>query len=366
MNASSPHPSPHRRRGGWRDIARLVTAACLTLAAVVSSSAPTHAVTIDWVTVGDPGNAADTTGYGAVAESYRIGKYEVTIGQYADFLNAAAKSDPYSLYNTSMASDLSIAGISRAGSSGSYTYSVIGPSGSTPAGASSPTNRPIAFVSWFDAARFANWMHNGQGSGSTETGAYTLVGGQTSGMAPAKNPDAQFYIPTEDEWYKAAYYKGSGTSAGYWNYATQSDTAPGNTIGSGANQANYYSYGYAVTQSSIYSATQNYLTDVGAFSNSVSAYGTFDQTGNVFEWNDLTGAGDSARGLRGGNWYDSAVYLSSSYRGVLAPSYTLLNVGFRLASPVASGVPEIDPAGFGSVAALLTGALGLLERRRKR
>ncbi|MFM8290591.1 MAG: PEP-CTERM sorting domain-containing protein, partial [Planctomycetia bacterium] len=94
-------------------------AAVLLLALSVTAA---HAVTIDWVTVGDPGNANDTinTGtnpnYGAVADSYQIGKYDVTISQYTDFLNAAAKSDPYSLYNSNMASDLTIAGISRAGS----------------------------------------------------------------------------------------------------------------------------------------------------------------------------------------------------------------------------------------------------------
>ena len=138
-----------------RLIRRLAFAVAL-VSMVVTRTA--HAVTIDWVTVGDPGNAADTTGYGAVADSYQIGKYEVTIQQYTDFLNAAAKSDPYSLYNTSMATNLNIAGISRTGSSGSYAYSVIGPSGSTPSGASSPGNRPIVYISWWDAARFANWM----------------------------------------------------------------------------------------------------------------------------------------------------------------------------------------------------------------
>ena len=299
------------------------------LISIVSSA---HAVTIDWVTVGDPGNAADDTGYGAVSDSYRIGTYEVTIAQYADFLNAVAETDPHSLYNPSMASDLSIAGISRSGTSGGYSYSVInngGPSG----------NRPITYVSWFDAARFANWMQNGQGSGSTETGAYTLSGA-TSGDAPAVNSGAQFYVPTEDQWYKAAYYKGGSTNAGYWDYATQSDTAPGNTIGSGSNQVNWYAGDYAVTHAADWDENQNYLTDVGAFTNSASTYGTFDQNGNVFEWNDLTAAASSVRGWRGGDWeYGGSFYLRSSERDIeFDPSYETPNIGVRLASPVA--VPE--------------------------
>jgi MYXO-CTERM domain-containing protein len=330
--------------GGWAVRKRkrspvnrsLVTAAsCLTLA--LAGVVPARAVTIDWVTVGDPGNAADDTGYGAVDSEYRIGKYEITIGQYTEFLNAVAASDPYLLYFTSLEFDTTIAGILRSGVSGSYAYSVISPSGLVPPGASSPSNRPVTNTSWFGAARFANWMHNGQGAGGTETGAYTL-NGTIRGAAPARNPGALFYIPTEDQWYKAAYYKGGSTNAGYWDYATQSDAPPGNSIGSGANQANYYAGDFAVTQSVDSSGDQNYLTDVGAFTNSVSAYGTFDQTGNVIEWNDLLGTSDVSRGLRGGYWgRDDG--LSSSYRNPADPSNNQYNqVGFRLAAPVA--VPE--------------------------
>ena len=310
-----------------------------------------HAVTIDMVTVGNPGNANDTGGThnGAVAYSYQIGKYDVTIGQYTDFLNAVAATDTYSLYNGSMATNLNVAGIARNGSSGSYRYSVIAPSGTTPAGASSPVNRPITYVNWFDSARFANWMANGQPTGAqssttTENGAYN-VNGATSGTAPAKNvtnPNTSaaptFFIPNENEWYKAAYYSptlNSG-SGGYYTYATQSNTAPGNQIGGTANQANYAPGGvYSVTQSS-YNSNQNYLTDVGAFSSSGSFYGTFDQSGNVYQWNDLDGlaSSGSSRGVRGGYWGSDEDGVSSSDRVDDAPSNEYNGVGFRLASPV--------------------------------
>jgi formylglycine-generating enzyme required for sulfatase activity len=236
--------------------------------------------------------------------------------------------------------------------------------------------RPITYVSWFDAARFANWMANGQGSGSTENGAYDLAN-WTSGTAPAKNlinPNTgaapTFYIPNTNEWYKAAYYSpllNSG-SGGYYAYATQSNDAPGNTIGSGANQANYAPGGvYSVTQSGGYYENQNYLTNVGAFSGSGSFYGTFDQSGNVYQWNDLDGAAGSSRGLRGGDWTDNDPFnLSSSYSALYEPSAENGLLGFRLASPVSgpSAVPEIDPNGLGAVLGLIVGGLGLLERRR--
>ena len=146
------------------------------ISAVVFQSA--SAVTIDWVPVGNPGNPAvntimndGTSGYGAVAYNYNIDKYDVTVGQYTAFLNSVAATDTYGLYDPSMATNLNIAGVSRSGSSGSYSYSVIG----------SSANLPITYVSWGDAARFANWLQNGQptgaeGPGTTETGAYTLNG----------------------------------------------------------------------------------------------------------------------------------------------------------------------------------------------
>jgi formylglycine-generating enzyme len=292
-------------------------------------------VVVQFVRVGDAGNAADTNpaGYGAVGYEYRIGTYEITIGQYTKFLNAVAKTDTYGLYSTSMGTDLNLAGISRSGSTGSYTYAVMNNGGDS-------SNRPIAYVSWLDAARFANWMHNGQPIGSqnantTEDGAYTFTGAPLA-SAPAKNAGARFYIPTENEWYKAAYYKGGSTNAGYWDYATKSNSAPGNTIGSGANQANYWVGDFAVTQLNNRSASQNYLTNVGAFTGSQSAYGTFDQHGNVWEWNDLIGTAGSSRGLRGGNWSDSTgpFYFSSSFSFSRPPGVGDDYFGFRLASPV--------------------------------
>ncbi|MFM7242575.1 MAG: formylglycine-generating enzyme family protein [Planctomycetaceae bacterium] len=347
-------------------VRRLATPAVVAVILGTLAVPKARAVTIDWVTVGDAGNEADTTGQpnpaGAVNYAYRIGKYEVTIQQYTDFLNAVDPNgtNPYGLYNNSMGTNGNIRGILfSSGSASGQKYSPIG----------SP-NRPITYVSWFDAARFANWMQNGQGSGSTETGAYTLVDGQTSGWASAKNPGATFYIPTENEWYKAAFYKGGSAYARYWDYAMKSNNGPSNSTSTDGrtNQANFLDGVYTVTQSFDYDSNQNYLTDVGAFTNSASYYGTFDQTGNVYEWNDLTGAAGSSRGLRGGGWNTGTlVYLSRFARGVYDPSYEFNDYGFRLASPASLvAVPEIDPAGMGSVLALVTGALGLIERRRKR
>jgi formylglycine-generating enzyme required for sulfatase activity len=299
---------------------------------------------------------------GAVADRFAIGKHEVTISQYTTFLNSVAVSDPYGLYNASMGTDLNVAGVLRSGGPGSYSYSITGPNGTTPVGANTSGNRPIAYVSWFDAARFANWMNNGATNGAdTETGAYTL-NGVTTGDAPARNPGATWWIPTDDEWYKAAYYKGGGTNAGYWLYPTQSSDGsmpPGNTIGGAVDQANYRKANlYSVTQSATLSSSQNYLTDVGAFSNSGSAYGTFDQGGNLEEWNDLNGTAGS-RGLHGGDWNDNASLgmSSSSTIGVYSPDRERATIGFRIAT-----VPE--PTTYAML--LMAGACAVWSRLRKR
>jgi formylglycine-generating enzyme required for sulfatase activity len=319
------------------------------LAGIALSTPAFAAVNIDYVPVGNAGNTADSTGYGAVAYNYQIARNETTISQYAEFLNAVAKTDTYSLWNSNMGSNLNIAGITRSGSSGSYVYSVTTGSG----------NKPITYVSWFDAVRFTNWLHNGQPTGAqnastTEDGAYTLNGAM-SGVTVSKNVGATVWIPTENEWYKAAYYDPTkGGTGGYWLHANQSDTMNTNTVGA-AGAANYYAGDYAVTQSSSYSSSQNYLTDAGAFgANSDSFYGTNDQAGNVWEWNDAVIG--SSRGLRGGSWNDTTTGLAASDRDTsLVPSFGLNDVGFRVAS-----VPEPS-------ALLLTmlSASVLLTRRRR-
>jgi sulfatase modifying factor 1 len=283
------------------------------------------------VTVGDAGNAADDTGLGAVDCVDRIGAFEVTIGQYAEFVNAVARDDTHDLYNTSMGTDLNKAGIARAGSPGSYSYAVMNDG-------SDSFNRPISHVTWFDAARFANWMRNGRPTGpqtaaTTEDGAYPLDGA-TSGTAPAWHAEATFFISTGNEWYKAAYPKGGGLNAGSWEHATQSDSPSGNVVGGGTNQVKFCSDAdlvFSVTQSARYLRTQNDLTNVGAFTNSGSAYGTFDQSGTVHAWNDRTGAADTTRGARGGSRGNVTLDLSASFSDRLSAAIDL-GVGFRLAS----------------------------------
>ena len=332
---------------------RNVFAVTAALALLGSGIAAQANINIETVAIRDAGNAADTTGYGSVGYNYNIGKYEVTTKQYADFLNNKAKSDPYGLYNTSMTS-LGGCNIQRVGTSGSYTYSV----------ADDWANRPVNCVSYWDACRFANWLGNGQGTGSTETCAYALNGyNGTDGREIQRNAGATWAVTSEDEWYKAAYYKSGGTNAGYWGYPTQSNDVPANLVDlvDPGNSANYtiWSPYYGILQSI---GSPYFRSNVGEFENSASAYGTFDQGGNVSEWNEaiMTGA---YRGLRGGYFsgdiYGNELHASSrydSYHSLYAPTFEATSVGFRV-----SEVPEPS-----SMLALLCGVGGLSWFRKRK
>ncbi len=316
---------------------------------------PSGLTSLETVTVGNPGNAGELSGTGlvpnricgAVDYFYRMGKYEITAGQYTEFLNAVADTDTYGLYNTSMWSGSYSCKIQRTGTSGSYTYSV----------ASDWANRPVNYVSWGDAARFCNWLHNGQPTGpqglnTTEDGSYCLNGAMddASLMAVTRKANATWVLPSEDEWYKAAYHRNDGVTGNYWNYPTGTDSFPSNDLidPDPGNNANFGQDPYTI-------GSPYWRTPVGEFENSESPYGTFDQGGNVIEWNEaIPYESYSCRGLRGGSFLNDGSALHASGRGCYYPSYESYAYGFRVAL-----VPE--PA---TLFVLALGGLTLSRRRR--
>ena len=178
-----------------------------------------------------------------------------------------------------MGSDATFGGITRSGVSGSYTYAVK----------AGFADKPVIYVSFYDSLRFANWLNNGQGSGDTETGAYTLLGGTatpSNGTTVTRNGGANIFLPSENEWYKAAYYDAGAAS--YFDYPTGTNTATG-CVAPGSDTGNSANCTDAVGA----------LTDVGAYALSDSPYGTYDQGGNVWEWNEQIVSG-SARGSGAG------------------------------------------------------------------
>lgn len=301
----------------------------LVIAALTSICQITPAfsmVNIDYVTVGYANNLADPfNGRGAVAYAYKIGKYEVTNSQYAEFLNSVdpAGTNTRSLYNNFMGSSArgGIAFTSDSAAGAKYTIR------------SNMGDKPVNFVNWFDAARFTNWLHNGQGESSTEFGAYTL-NIFNSGF-PARNPSAKVWIPSDNEWYKAAYYDptpGAGGGDNYWLYATQSDSVPtlgvadatGVITNPGANVANYASAGGWNSQ------VGNVTTVGSALANNY--FGTADQSGNVTEWTESVDIEYNVRGSSGGNWYYGEDFMRSTALGGINPYSESSDLGFRVAT----------------------------------
>jgi formylglycine-generating enzyme required for sulfatase activity len=282
-----------KNRIAWLLVAAVVAAGAGVAQAAVPATVP----------VGDPGNKADSTGFGAVAYEYKIGKYEVTNAEYCEFLNATAKTDTHELYDGRMGgtddrTGEAYGGITRSGESGSYTYAVKEGMGKKPAG----------YITIESAFRYVNWLTNGQGKGDTEKGAYDLTAGVKvpDHAALAKENKTTWVMASENEWYKAAYYdpKKAG-GAGYWLFPSKSDTVP---------EANLNS---------------NAPTEGGSYKNVASAYGTYDQGGNSWEYNDNQ-AGNKW-GLRGGSWYinDNENYMRSTTRyDVLSAKWP--HYGFRV------------------------------------
>ena len=273
------------------------------------------AVAIDWVTIADPGNACDPRAqgcFGSVATAYRIGRTEVTNAQYADFLNAVAATDPNGLYSTLMGSIVSNGGITRSAGPGGFEYSTI----------PGREDMPVIHASFYDALRFANWLHNGQpigdqGDTTTEGGAYDITAQGIADNSITRNPDATVFLASEDEWYKAAYYDPVSMSYSLYPVGTNSQTvcsSPGAT----ANRANCNN---AVGD----------ITVVASYTGSASPYGTFDQGGNVSEWNEAI-INVSNRGTRGGGFLNGAAFMAASNRNVVTgPAGSM---GFRVASVV--------------------------------
>jgi formylglycine-generating enzyme len=309
-------------------VKHFVTVAAFASVTALSAPSALGQITISTVPIGNPGNAPDpATGRGSVAYTYNIGSTEVTNAQFASFLNAVAATDTHGLYTQD--GFFSPATIIRSGSSGSFTYQP----------AAGIENHPVGWVPFYNATRFANWLHNGQPTGpqdasTTEDGAYTLTPDGMMSNSITRNASWQWAIASENEWYKAAFHQPAalgGDIDDYWLYPTS-----GNTVSTA--QANYDS-------------AIGTTTPVGSYA--ANFYGTFDMGGNVWEWTDtidpVWGRGIPGRAFGFGANFMSATGLIADDPGTYASVY-----GFRVTQ-----VPA--PA-----SALLVAIGGAMAARRRR
>ena len=301
--------------------------AAFTLSVPTSAQADTFGTsgnefTIDFVDIGNAGNAADTTTYGAVPYEYRMGKYEI-------FQEAITKATASGMSNVT---------------AGAWTGS-----------------QPAADISWYEAAAFVNWLNTSTG----KTAAYNLTfttnwsmnlwsseqAWTAGGTNLYRNKDAYYFLPSENEWYKAAYDNAAGSA--YFPYPTGSSTAP-LPVASGTQP-----------DSAVYLQPTNPFSPAEVTAaGGLSPYGSMGQGGNVWEWTETALSGDNnsatnVRTIRGGGWTSPENQLSSSFRSSNGfPDGERTFIGFRVAS-----IPE--PSTYALLLATGAGALGWAARKAR-
>jgi formylglycine-generating enzyme required for sulfatase activity len=266
-----------------------------------------------------------TSGKGKVANAYQMGTCEITNSQWNKFrssLGVPVTGSPSSAYDMSS----------------QFT------------GANVPVNN----VSWYEAAQFVNWLNTSTGhqaaykfTGTQGASDYTLAvwspAEADNGTNLYRHKDAFYYLPTENEWIKAACWNGT-------RLQTYSNASPDDLLaGSRPDQAKW----------NYYPSAGDEPWNVGSGVQELN--GTYDMMGNVWEWMEspyYTGDyGDSWRTVRGGSYEDNTwSYLASYWEGSYSgPSAESSRRGFR----VASEVPEPS-----CVLLLLGGGMMLLKSRR--
>ena len=274
----------------------------------------TNSFSIDFADIGNAGNADDagagggnySTPYGGVGYAYRMGTYEIS--QDA---------------------------ITRATASGLLNVAAGAHTGAEPA----------AGMTWYEAAAFVNWLNTSTGHPAayqlTGVTAMTLWGSEDAWQLDGENlfrhKDAAYFLPSEDEWYKAAYHQNDGVTANYWDFATGSNTNPTQAV-----------YGGTTPGSAVYgTGPAGDPADVN-LAGGLSAYGTMGQGGNIWEYQESAydPGNDIAaewRVLRGAWWQQSAPALASHERSAITVDSPSEVFGFRVAS-VPLGVPEPSSA----------------------
>lgn len=258
--------------------------------------------TINFVNIGNPGNVADDTSYGAVNYSYQMGTYEVS-------------RDMISKANISGNLAIPLADMTRFSSGNSATM-------------------PATGMSWVQAAKFVNYLNTSTGHAPAynfdDRGRFNLWAAADAwnlgGENLYRNKNAHYFLPSENEWYKAAYFDGTR----YYRYPTGSDTPPGAVVGGTDLRTAVYEL-----------SEENFLQCPADITNAggLSPYGTMAQGGNVGEWLEsaFDGINNSNLSLehrvfRGGYWSNESELLSSAYRHDSIPTTYGEGAGFRIAA----------------------------------
>jgi sulfatase modifying factor 1 len=342
-------PSSHSTHRPPTFIASLALAASCAVAQIDPSG-------IDFVTItalGNapwPGNGTEgdrAIGRGTVNYEYRIGRFEVTTAQWVEFFNAA--------YDRA---DAPLPHLLPPGFWGATPTTPNTPGGrrwTVPAG---NDMRPVGDISWRMAAMYCNWLHNDKntdrsafmnGAYDVSTFSYADIGFNDQ---LTRHPDARYWIPTWDEWLKAAHYD---PVAAQWRvFPNGTDTPlvygpPGVLVNGQPTQAN------AGWISAEYPGHSPFAVPLGAYANVQSPWGLFDVAGGTREWTEdtlyVSGIWPAFRRFDGSAWGASAPSLTDQIHnaGGDFPSLSTFDLGFRIASSVPS--PGFSALGIGLLVA---------------
>ena len=296
-------------------------------AGVITFGSGPNQFDMTFVEIGSPNNADDTTGNpnpaGRVEYTYQMGKYEVS-------------EDMITKFNASQS--LTITKDTRG------------------------DDKPATSVTWNEAARFVNWLNTSQGFQA----AYNFTTGgvndnidlwssadawQLGGENLYRHKDAQYWLPSMDEWYKAAYYDPNTNT--YFDFPNGSDTAP-TAVSSG-------------TTGAVYAQTAGQGPADITMAGGLSPFGIMGLGGNVYEWEETSfdlnnSSGSSDRGIRGGYWSNNSSELKSSVRIDYDQEVEFFTLGFRVAS-LSSPATVPEPGSLVVWSAICVG--GLCYRRRR-
>lgn len=267
-------------------------------------------------------NKSEIGGCTLPLDDFYISKYELTNTEYANFLNAVSRySDPFHLYTTLQESHF-WGGIIRLKTEAGFFYKVK----------KGYEYLPATFISWFDAARYVNWLHFGRPNkgvseiGTTEgnkfIGAYDTSNSRNSSKALSRNPFAEFFLPTCGEWLYAGFYDPKDRK--FTKYVGGDSMPISGVSGYKERTANYFSREWATPYP--------HLAAVTAYANNKSALGIFNQAGNVMEWVE-----SDVRTVLGGSLFLPGDTLSITYRDSEFPNKKLSSFGFRVAKKSLSG-----------------------------